>query len=354
MRPTKKRNTRLSPLWKALLACLALSFNLVTWQVPAVQASPPQAPLFSPQQVIQLVNQVRASNGLPPYQVNSALMAAAQAHSEYQASIGTVTHTGRGGSNATQRAIAAGYGGGASVSVIENIYAGRNATPNQAVTWWQGDSIHLSTLLSTRHEDAGAGVAQSGEMVYYTLDVGVIGSGSGNAPAPGITPGQTPLASVAPFFPVITSTPAADGSIVHVVQPGQTLWTIAATYKVALDDLLRLNNLSSNAFIIPGQKILVRPPGEGGAATPTVTVEETVSAPEETPPNPTATFSPTPSPTEEISASPTVSEKAPGATRTKRSSPPAEVSNLLLILIGGVVVVGAGLLVAGTVLRRVA
>jgi uncharacterized protein YkwD len=44
-------------------------------------------------------------------------MAATQAHREYQASIVSVTHTGAGGTRARDRAVAAGYGGGATVNV---------------------------------------------------------------------------------------------------------------------------------------------------------------------------------------------------------------------------------------------
>ena len=97
--------------------------------------------------VIAAVNQVRASNGLAPFEINGALMAAAQAHSDYQAATGSISHTGSGGSSPGSRASAAGFSG----SVIENIYGGMNASPQQAVSWWQGDSLHLNTLLSTRH-----------------------------------------------------------------------------------------------------------------------------------------------------------------------------------------------------------
>ena len=62
------------------------------------RAAPNLARLESASELIQLVNQLRAANGLEPYRVNSALMAAAQAHSDYQAATGTTSHTGKGGS----------------------------------------------------------------------------------------------------------------------------------------------------------------------------------------------------------------------------------------------------------------
>ncbi|MCK5429875.1 MAG: CAP domain-containing protein, partial [Anaerolineales bacterium] len=135
----------------------------------------------SPSEVIQLVNQLRKANGLPAYQVNSALMAAAQAHSEYQAAVGSVTHTGSGGSRPRDRAIAMGYGGGGAVFVSENIMGGNSMTAQKAVQWWQGDAPHLNTMLSPNYQDVGAGVAVSGSAVYITLDVGYI---AGAAPPP--------------------------------------------------------------------------------------------------------------------------------------------------------------------------
>ena len=225
----------------------------------------------SPYDLIALVNHVRAANGLAPFQVNGALMAAAQAHSQYQASVGSASHTGSGGSTVKGRALAAGYGAGADVSVIENIYSGMGATPQNAVSWWQGDGIHLDTLLSTRHTDAGAGLAEAGGVVYMTLDVGsVLGgsappSGASNAAGtevPGAaslsTPGSSNSAQAA-LNPLVVASPNPDGSLVHKVQPGQTLWTISAAYQVSLADLLQLNGYTESSYIFPGDEVLVKP-----------------------------------------------------------------------------------------------
>lgn len=66
------------------------------------------------------------------FYVNKALMASAQAHSDYQAEIGQVTHSGQGGSRPRDRAIAFGYGGGATVYVSENIAGGMNMSAAEA------------------------------------------------------------------------------------------------------------------------------------------------------------------------------------------------------------------------------
>jgi uncharacterized protein YkwD len=310
----------------------------------------------SPSALIQAVNAVRSANGLAPFQVNSALMAAAQAHSEYQASIDSTSHTGKGGSDVKGRAMAAGYGGGANVSVIENVYGGMGATPQQAVSWWQGDGIHLETLLSTRHTDVGAGAAVSDSgVVYYTLNVGAIagGSSSGNSSASsastpaasGSGAASAPAATQVTFSAIQISTPNPDGAVIHVVQPGQTLWAIAATYKINILDLLNQNGLNANAFIMPGQKIIIQPAGSLPADTPTP--EETVEKPTRTP-RPSAT--PTAPATEVAALQPT--QQAQNTEKIQvsdRLAPKPRVDPLLLgiigLMVGGVVLVLAGLVV---------
>ncbi|MDI6814175.1 MAG: CAP domain-containing protein, partial [Desulfitobacteriaceae bacterium] len=233
--------------WMAIL-CLSLHGGAITKPSMVSAKALEKGDAY---QVLALVNQVRASYGLPALQANSALMAAAQGHSDYQASIGSATHSGKGGSSPLQRALAAGYGGGAKVYVSENIYSGNNASPSQAVNWWVGDGIHLQTMINPNATDAGAGVAQNGNTVYYTLLVGYVagspGSGSGAPPAASGTKAPTKP----PFVPLVTSTPNADGSIVHEVQAGQALWNIAAIYNIPLAELLALNGLTENSFIYP-------------------------------------------------------------------------------------------------------
>jgi uncharacterized protein YkwD len=241
-------------------------------------------------QVMTLVNQVRASYGLPALQANSALMAAAQGHSEYQASIGSITHSGAGGSSPDSRAAAAGYGGGGKIYISENIYGGNNATPSQAVGWWQSDPPHLQTMINPNATDAGAGVAEGGKTVYYTLDVGYVAGAPGSGSLVTPVSSGTKAPTVPPVIPIQTATPAADGTVVHVVQPGQALWNIAAAYNVSIADLMALNGLTENSFIYPGDKILVRKGTAGQpsvAWTPTITISQGI-----VPPTPTNTLDP--------------------------------------------------------------
>jgi uncharacterized protein YkwD len=122
--------------------------------------------------MIATVNALRASYGLAPLQTDRILMSIAQAHSDYQASIGTVTHVGPGGSRPRDRAAAAGFGNGATIFVSENIAGGTNMSVDTAVyTHWQ-DSLHLNTMIGENYVYIGAGVGFAGDVAYYTIDVG--------------------------------------------------------------------------------------------------------------------------------------------------------------------------------------
>jgi len=44
----------------------------------------------------------------------------------------------------------------------------------------------------------------------------------------------------------------------HIVGPGESVWTIARSYGVSPDDILRLNSLSSTAVIYPGDRLRIR------------------------------------------------------------------------------------------------
>lgn len=351
-------------------------------------AAPLPSRSASASDVLQIVNQLRAANGLPPYKANSALMAAAQSHSEFQAASGTTSHTGKGGSRPRDRAVAWGYGGGGAVYVSENIASGTNLTASEAVGWWQGDGLHLSTMLSPNYRDAGVGVAEADGVVYYTLDVGsVAGDESSPPPAPpgqggkpGSTPASPPGTAVAAVIPVVAATPHADGSIIHEVQPGQALWSISAIYKVSLPFLLTLNGLNENTLIYPGDKLLIRPPRATPTpkASPTMQSSETpdvTHTPAKLKSNPTKSAPSTqPASTQEqgLALAKIPSEASPSGGTTAISvqdartgmavedgSPPvvlavpaAERIDPLLMIIGGLVVIGTFLLLLGRWMQR--
>lgn len=47
----------------------------------------------------------------------------------------------------------------------------------------------------------------------------------------------------------------------HIVQPGDTLWSIAFRYGVTVDAIMRANNLINPNFIYLGQALVIPTPG---------------------------------------------------------------------------------------------
>ncbi|HEY9152704.1 MAG TPA: CAP domain-containing protein [Anaerolineales bacterium] len=232
---------------------------------------------YSAYDLISAVNALRASNGLSAYTANSILMGTAQAQANYMASSGSVTHYGANGSLPYQRALAAGYPVENALTnppgfFSENIVGGPNLTPQKAVQEWQGDSLHMGTMLSPDLQDIGAGIAVVNGFSYYVIDCG-LASGSKVSYTPssgGIgSTGNIASSSQEPTIAMaIVSTPDQAGNIYHVVQPGQALWQIAIAYKVKINDIKNLNSLSSDV-IFPGQKLLILRVGTPTPITPT-------------------------------------------------------------------------------------
>ncbi len=221
------------------------------------------APLWAqadpPSEILALVNQVRASYGLAGLSNNAALAAAAQGHAQWMAATVIYSHTETNGSTPQTRANSAGYVGWAS----ENIVGGTDLTPVGGVAWWQHSPVHLSNMTSSRYVEAGVGFATNGDQNFYVLLLGVPDTGA--APRNAL-PATSPIM----VTPIELSPPDSDGSVKHVVQTGQTAWAIAARYGVTLADLLWLNHLSDEAFLKPGDQLIVRL-GEGQTPPPTPT-----------------------------------------------------------------------------------
>jgi LysM repeat protein len=207
-------------------------------------------------ELIDAVNNLRTSYGLSPYSPNSILMDIAQKQAEYNLSIGTITHIGPNGLRPYQRALQAGYPVAGDINLggffSENITAGVGMSAAEAVEQWTGDDPHLNTMISSNLQDIGAGVSVSGNTFYYVIDCG---RSTGGIPATFIPPPayNTPISTKVP------NTPNADGSVIYIVQPGDTALGIALAYGISLKDLLVLNGLTEKSVIYPRQKIIIRP-----------------------------------------------------------------------------------------------
>jgi LysM repeat protein len=97
----------------------------------------------------------------------------------------------------------------------------------------------------------------------YWDDVALSGGGAG-----GSAPGAATAVPTAPPYVnfVVPQAPQQDGSIVHTVQEGDTVDSIAFAYGITRADLLALNNLQSATFIFPGQKLIVKQATAGSAS----------------------------------------------------------------------------------------
>ena len=234
--------------------------------------------------LIAAVNALRAANGLPGYAINSILMSTAQAQANFMAAAGTVTHSGPGGIQLTQRLLNAGYPLAGDLSLggfrAENVTGGPNKTAAMAVQEWQGDALHLNTMLSPNLTEIGAGVAKVGSTYYMVIDCALPTTG-------GIPQEYTPVVDQSPdevyspndfIVPVTVNTPDMDGMVYHEVQYGQSLWAIAIEYGVKIDEIRALNGLGPGTDIYQGDRLLVRKD-----APPVPTEVESVATPSPAP-----------------------------------------------------------------------
>jgi uncharacterized protein YkwD len=273
------------------------------------------------------VNAIRSSNGLNVLQTNSILMSIAQQQADFDLSVRSMTDSGPGGSKPYQRALVAGYllaGDLSSGGILaELLYAGVGIGPSAAVTWWNNDSYHHSMLVSTAFADVGAGVATSGNTTYFVL---VEALSTGGTPI-----AYTPPAPLNPIAPtLVPNTPNADGSITHIVQPGDTVGSISMAYNVPLTDILNLNGLTLNSTIYVNQKIIVR---KANTPTPTQPTSTPTIPPTITPwPTSTPTYTPT-----DLPPTPTPS---PGLPVTAAGGAVAAIIASALILAGLIALLG--------------
>lgn len=257
----------------SLVFCLVLGSALI----PGAVVLGDTTPTPSPYDLIDAVNSYRAANGLYALTPDSSLMAAAQGHAVWIVDTGQGGHTGLGGSDETTRAMWAGYGGGKTIKCDE-AWAATSSVQAAVYTAWS-DWTHQQVMLNgwgNNYTDVGAGVAKNKEGNFvFILDVCLT---EGKSPSAGLTPG-TP--GVIPTFDmsqlisaVSVATPAADGSVTHLVKYGQSLVMIALAYGVKINDIRSLNNLPADSTLIyEGQKLIIFASGSyptAGTTTPTI------------------------------------------------------------------------------------
>lgn len=139
--------------------------------------------------------------------------------------------------------------------------------------------------------------------VYFDDAALVVGGGGGTAPqttpgAGGVVPAPTsppPPPAVVPFVSAQGAQP--DGSIVHTVQAGDTIDSIAVAYGVTRSEIMELNNIASGSFIQIGQRLTIKPAPAAPTSEPT---DEPPPATRETDNTATTPEAPTAQPTVEV------------------------------------------------------
>jgi LysM repeat protein len=88
------------------------------------------------------------------------------------------------------------------------------------------------------------------------------------------------------YVPGPTATPYPDGSLVHTVKSGDSLFGLSLQYNVPMDQILQLNGLTKDTFIVIGQELVISAATAAPAVVATVeataTPEQIASAPDAT------------------------------------------------------------------------
>ncbi len=126
-------------------------------------------PIGEAQIVADLINQTRASYGLPPYQIDTRLNQAARRHGLDMALNNFTGHIGSDGSTPRQRMTEAGYNWQIGGEIIGWGFSGNHQA---MLNWWMNSDIHRQMILSPNYEDFGlifVDLPGSTWRYYYTV-----------------------------------------------------------------------------------------------------------------------------------------------------------------------------------------
>ncbi len=126
------------------------------------------------QEMLDLVNDIRAARGIPLLRLNAQLNTAAYNHSNDMARNDYFSHTGLNGSNFSQRVNAAGYSGSPRG---ENIAAG-NASVVNTFNQWLNSAGHLNNMLNSNSDEMGIGHASDNGSAYTHYWTQIFGKSS--------------------------------------------------------------------------------------------------------------------------------------------------------------------------------
>lgn len=248
---------------------------LVPFQFVNAQEPTPATELLiapTPAEVIDAVNALRLSYGLPMLAVHPVLMQVAQEEANGIAS-GNNGHWRPEGVTLGQWLLMLGYplSGDLSLDGYRSENWGMASTAEEAIQMWLGDDIHTNTMLSSERSDIGVGIAVS-DQIYIVLET-ALQTNSGRMQGDAyVVLTSIPMTQAAYLsgathavengslsqysLPVKLNTAMPNGEVFHEVQYGQTLWSIAITYHTTIKQIQQLNHLYDTT-VVEGQKLLV-------------------------------------------------------------------------------------------------
>jgi LysM repeat protein len=265
--------------WTLLIALFAGFFN------PAARVSAATSSNVTAFDLIVAMNTLRTSYGLPALVEDSIIDAVAQGTAETMAASQMSWHIG----DVSGRLQGAGYGGGSKVWATENFAAGLYDSIDQIMLVWS-DASHMIPAVNKAYCNIGAGEAKAPNgMTYYVLQAAYTAGkscgdytsvGGPTTPQTGSTTGGRAGGVSQLIVPVKIATPGTDGKIFHVVQAGQSFWSIAIAYKITIADLETWNNLTRNAKLQINQRLFIPGSDTAGYSTPTPVGMIQVSTPD--------------------------------------------------------------------------
>ena len=236
-------------------------FNISTTKEVAAR---PQKQITAAGQLIDAVNSLRLSYGLPALTMHPILMQSAQSQTDYMAATGQTTHSRPGGTTYTQQLLALGFPLAGDLSLggfrAENILnTGDPLVWDGVPPGWQ-DADHMNTMLSQNFTHIGAGVSQGSGGYFYAVDTAAATSnGQMQESASSVVGSSDGAAGVSQYMvAVVKSTALPNGDVIHAVQYGQTLWSIAIEYGTTIKNIQALNNLGEDLVVYQGQALLVQ------------------------------------------------------------------------------------------------
>lgn len=273
----------------------------------------PEPSAIYPIDMINAVNDLRARNGLPGLAVHPALMeVAAQTANALAVTEGAAGHYRPCNMTLGQLLLIRGFALWGDLS--QDGYRSEDwvtaSTVQQAIDFWLSDQLHSDTMLSEHRSHIGAAVAV-GDQIYMVIvtalqtpsgkmqwgaEVHLTQAADAQAACTGRATQNAEMGGLADYsIPVSISTARPDGDVIHEVQYGQTLWSIAIQYGTTIEQLKRLNGLTDDT-VVPGWKLLVQKDATQ-PAPPTSTFS--VNSKDQWPsPTLTRTQTPTPAPNE--------------------------------------------------------